>query len=291
MGAILPGLSGGVLAVIFGLYEPLIRFLAHLRRNFVRNVLFFVPVGIGLVLGIVGFSFVVSAAFMALFAPLVTLLLGGILVALGVRSNARRRRRIAEWAAARGWAVLQPDAAFLARWSGQPFRGGGRISEVITGSYEGRPAVTLQYSYSTGSGKDRRTHYFHVVALALPAPLGRLELTPDDAGAKLAKLFGGPDLDLELEEFNRVWRVAAEPAKFGSDVLHPRLMERLLAPDARGLCLRIGGADVLWWGLGRPSLELVDVRLALLAEIVDSIPPFVWQDYGYDPIDAAARRG
>ena len=116
-------------------------------------------------------------------------------------------------------------------------------------------------------------------------------LTPDDAGAKFAKLFGGRDLDLELEEFNRTWRVAAEPVKFGSDVLHPRLMERLLAPDAKGLCLRIDGGDVLWWGAGRPALELVDVRLALLAEIVDSIPPFVWEDYGYDPIDAAARRG
>lgn len=224
-------------------------------------------------------------------APLVTVVMAGALLALGVRSNARRRRRIAEWAAARGWTVLQPDPAFLARWSGQPFRGGGQISEVITGAHAGRPAVTLQYSYSTGSGKDRRTYYFHVVSMALPARLGRLELTPDDAGAKLAKLFGGRDLDFELEEFNRTWRVAAEPTKFGSDVLHPRLMERLLAPDAKGLCLRIDGGDILWWGAGRPALGLVDVRLALLAEIVDSIPRFVWQDYGYDPIDVAARRG
>ncbi len=39
IGAILPGLSGGVLAVIFNLYDPLLRFLADLRKNFVKNVL------------------------------------------------------------------------------------------------------------------------------------------------------------------------------------------------------------------------------------------------------------
>ena len=48
VGAILPGLSGGVLAVIFKLYDPMIRFLANIKRNFVSNVLFFIPVGIGM---------------------------------------------------------------------------------------------------------------------------------------------------------------------------------------------------------------------------------------------------
>lgn len=63
VGAILPGLSGGVLAVIFRLYDPLIRFLANMRKDFVRNALFFLPVFIGAGLGWVGFSAVVAAAF------------------------------------------------------------------------------------------------------------------------------------------------------------------------------------------------------------------------------------
>lgn len=210
------------------------------------------------------------------------------LLVLGVVAQSRRRTRVAAWAAARGWTVMAPDRAFLARWRGQPFRSGGRVAEVLVGTHRGRPAVSFQHSYSTGSGKNRRTHYFHVVALALPVPLGRLELTPDDVGAKLAKVFGGQDLDLELEEFNRAWRVAAEPEKFGSDVLHPRVMERLLAPDARRQCLRIDGSDIVWWGLGRPDLAMIDPRLELLSSVLDSIPRFVWQDYGYDPLDATA---
>lgn len=53
LGFILPGVSGGVLAAIMGLYEPLLRFLAHIRRNFVRQFLFFLPVGIGGIIGLV----------------------------------------------------------------------------------------------------------------------------------------------------------------------------------------------------------------------------------------------
>ena len=45
IGAILPGLSGGVLAVIFGIYDKLIVFLAHLRTNFIAQIKFFLAEG------------------------------------------------------------------------------------------------------------------------------------------------------------------------------------------------------------------------------------------------------
>ena len=47
IGAIVPGLSGGVLAVVFGIYEPMLRFLANIRHKFLANLRFFLPVGIG----------------------------------------------------------------------------------------------------------------------------------------------------------------------------------------------------------------------------------------------------
>ncbi|NLT12157.1 MAG: DUF368 domain-containing protein [Clostridiaceae bacterium] len=51
-GAILPGVSGGALAAVFGIYERMIEFLANLWKDFWKNVLFFIPVGLG---GIFGF--------------------------------------------------------------------------------------------------------------------------------------------------------------------------------------------------------------------------------------------
>jgi putative membrane protein len=59
-GFILPGVSGGALAAVFGVYERIIAFLAHITRNFKSNVLFFIPLGLGGVTGVFLFSFVVS---------------------------------------------------------------------------------------------------------------------------------------------------------------------------------------------------------------------------------------
>lgn len=59
-GFILPGVSGGALAAIFGIYERIISFLAHITRNFKENVLFFIPIGLGGITGVFLLSFVVS---------------------------------------------------------------------------------------------------------------------------------------------------------------------------------------------------------------------------------------
>ena len=63
IGAILPGLSGGVLAVIFNVYDPLLKFLGNIRKNFMANVRYFIPIGIGGVVGVVVFSVFVEKAF------------------------------------------------------------------------------------------------------------------------------------------------------------------------------------------------------------------------------------
>ncbi len=62
-GAILPGLSGGVLSVIFGVYDKMMKFLGNITHEFKKNFLFFLPIGIGGVLGILFFAGVVEAAF------------------------------------------------------------------------------------------------------------------------------------------------------------------------------------------------------------------------------------
>ena len=59
-GFILPGVSGGALAAVFGVYERIISFLAHITRNFKKNLLYLLPIGFGAVAGIFLFSFVVS---------------------------------------------------------------------------------------------------------------------------------------------------------------------------------------------------------------------------------------
>lgn len=107
VGAILPGLSGGVLAVIFKLYDPLIRFLANMRRNFVKNMLFFIPVGIGVGLGILGFSVVVEAAFGKYAAQFTCLFIGFVIGTFpSLYRQAGRKGRSAKALAIMGLAAL-----------------------------------------------------------------------------------------------------------------------------------------------------------------------------------------
>lgn len=62
IGAILPGLSGGVLAVIFKVYTPIMRFLGRPFYKLKKNIRYFFPLGLGGVLGVFLFAFFVSAA-------------------------------------------------------------------------------------------------------------------------------------------------------------------------------------------------------------------------------------
>ena len=59
-GFILPGVSGGALAAVFGIYERMIAFFANLKKDFKENVLFFIPVGLGMAVGVFLLSFPIS---------------------------------------------------------------------------------------------------------------------------------------------------------------------------------------------------------------------------------------
>jgi hypothetical protein len=227
--------------------------------------------------------------------PLGLFLLVPGFIALALYLQHQRVKAIQAWAAGTGWTYVGMDPALVGRWRGEPFNAGHsrRVSELVAGRFAGRQAMSFSYRYTTGSGKSRSTHVFHVVAVPLPAYLPTLELTPEGVGAKLAKAFGGQDIEFESEDFNRDWRVEARDAKFAHDVLHPRLMERLLRPDAGGSSLRIEGTDILSWTPGAQQLDAIAGRLQLMCAVVDAIPRYVWQDHGHDPGPAAEepRRG
>jgi hypothetical protein len=53
-------------------------------------------------------------------------------------------------------------------------------------------------------------------------------------------------------------------------------MEQLLA--APPLNLRLEAADALLWERGATSLDDVPARLAVLGQLVDGVPSYVWSD-------------
>ncbi len=60
IGAIAPGVSGGAIAMILGLYEKIVGIISNIFRDFFRNlkqnIIFLLPVGIGVGVGVILFS-------------------------------------------------------------------------------------------------------------------------------------------------------------------------------------------------------------------------------------------
>lgn len=96
IGGILPGLSGGVLSVVFGVYNSLIAFLAHPFKNFKKNFKYFLPIGIGGILGVFVFSKLVSTALQTYEAFAISLFLGfvaGTLPSLWKKAGSHGRNK------------------------------------------------------------------------------------------------------------------------------------------------------------------------------------------------------
>lgn len=60
LGAVLPGISGGVLSVIFGIYKPIMELLSNPIKNFRTHVPRLIPVAIGGVIGFLGVANILS---------------------------------------------------------------------------------------------------------------------------------------------------------------------------------------------------------------------------------------
>lgn len=60
---IIPGVSGGTMAVSMGIYDKLIHAVTHIRKEFKEGIRFLIPVLLGAAIGLVGLSFIIEAMF------------------------------------------------------------------------------------------------------------------------------------------------------------------------------------------------------------------------------------
>lgn len=76
LGAVLPGISGGVLCVVFGIYKTIMEFLADPFRKFKTHVPKLIPIGIGGVIGFIGVAKLLEILLERYPAPSVCLFIG-----------------------------------------------------------------------------------------------------------------------------------------------------------------------------------------------------------------------
>lgn len=221
------------------------------------------------------------------------LLFGGFLVLVvligvaGWLSAKKRREGFAALAAQRGWTYTQSDDRWTEAFSGSPFgQGHGRHADnVLTGQYDGRGFVAFDYVYHTTetstdsnghTSTHEESHRFGVVALDVGASFPPLQVSPEGMFGRLIGRLTNRDIELESEDFNRAFTVTCPDRKFASDVLHPRMMEYLLAH--RESDFRFEGSWLLSVETGQSRIEEVEPRLRVIDGVLDNVPEFVWRE-------------
>lgn len=84
IGGILPGVSGGVMAVAFGLYKPMVYAVTNIHKTPKQSIIFLLPIAIGGIIGILVTSQLVEFLMTNVREPVMYLFLG--LVASGIPS-------------------------------------------------------------------------------------------------------------------------------------------------------------------------------------------------------------
>jgi hypothetical protein len=103
--------------------------------------------------------------------------------------------------------------------------------DLISGYRDGIEVMIFDFSYTTGSGKNRTTHRRTVCVFELPTErhLPCVVIRPEGFFDKVASAIGFNDIDFESVEFSRKFFVKGKDRRFAYDLVHPRMMEYLLA--------------------------------------------------------------
>lgn len=205
----------------------------------------------------------------------------GVWIFDAVRAH-RHRGEYAEFALLHGWEYVARTREYNRRFTSAPFGVGDNLHQtaVLRGSLGGIDCATFTHHYETGDDAGEKRKYVSQVTLVeLPVNLPRLELIPESLVQRAAKVVGAMDIDFESAEFNRRWRVRAAERRYAHDVLDPRMLERLIQPDAQGAMIRIEGGAVMTWQAGRLGLDGLAARLGVLTAVARRIPDHVLSDY------------
>lgn len=186
---------------------------------------------------------------MGFLIPLLFVAVFAVILVVGLKQAEARRKELAALATRRGWTFqADDDRGYPERMSAFDCfdRGSSKRSfNTLEGQVESPRGPlrirTGDYRYSTGSGKNRRTHRLSYLVVGLPwavsANLGLL-IRPEHFGDSITAFVGFDDIDFESEEFSRRFFVQSNDRKFAYAVVHARMMEYLLASPDRHLQLR-----------------------------------------------------
>lgn len=252
---------------------------SHIPRQSLLNVLTVITFS-ALVLVQVWFwpvlGFVLPSVTVAVATPLLAFVPSGVLIRL------LRRRELATWAAAHGFAVHDDPGWPVPGLDIAPFTIARahrkKVRTGMTGRVGDFPAWYVYYTWVNNNWVQFSTHFRNVFALRLPMSLPPLTIGPTispDAGSTVA---------FESIDFNEVWWVTCPDPAFAKAVVTPRTMDRLLAldvPITATTRIAIVGNELVAISISGGRGADITRMYSALRIVAEGIPAFVWKEYGW----------
>jgi hypothetical protein len=159
--------------------------------------------------------------------------IAAIVAIYGFYASRKRRLELAQWAL-KNDLTFSPESDYSFNLQYPNFsclnKGDSQYAyNIMTGGIAGRVFTGCDYHYATGSGKNRHHYHFSLIIVKSPILLEPLFIRPENFMDKLAELVGFNDIDFESAEFNKKFYVKSPNKKWAYDIIHPRMMEFLLA--------------------------------------------------------------
>ncbi len=179
---------------------------------------------------------------------LVFVVIGIAVVALAIHQQMKRAKFWEELASEWSCTLYRSDHYRFAQAEEYPlFQLGDsrKVNYLLESELDGQQLFFFDYQYTTGSGKNRSTHHLSCMMIETPIYGPTLTLRAENFFDRIAAFVGFDDINFELEEFNRSFRVLCPDKKFAYDVFHTGMMELFL--QHRGLVMEWCGFKVLFY--------------------------------------------
>lgn len=186
------------------------------------------------------------------------------------RSEARLAR-LQAGAERYGWLPGADTDGMLTAAGGRCFRE-GKVRRVLVGEHEGRRIRMAEFLYITWTKSIPTTNVTNLVAIELPVHLPELVISHQFLTDPAL-----PNFDTESGAFNREYSVASPDHRYSSAMMHPRMMEWLLAHP--GISFRIFGNLLVAYSPTPWTVPQTLTTLPVLNGVANLIPPFVLKDF------------
>jgi hypothetical protein len=212
------------------------------------------------------------------------ILIAVTLAIFGHQAAKRRRAELFQLAISLGFQFQPQPGDVHDRYLGfAPFGvGSSKRSACLLHGTEGEFEWELfDYRYTTGSGKNRQTHHYGIIAASIPLNFPKMQIRPEGFFDKIASFAGFDDINFESGEFSRRYHVTCADRTLAYDLIHPQMIEFLLSGPLR--TWQTGGRRILLIRGGKFPAAEIPAAMDAINNFVKLLPNYFRADRSSRP--------